>query len=136
MSYGPGGPAYADMGIYYRSFIDGKEVTDAQVNDWYNQNMVCAPEPATQSAPPSPGDSSSAGASSSPSAPAAPGGPPVGFACQGPTIDQSHMPQQIFYVIPGSRYWQIVALESGILLLGSLFCGAIAFVWVDRRRPY
>jgi hypothetical protein len=59
-----------------------------------------------------------------------------GIACQGPTIDPSHMPQQIPYVIPGSWYWQIVALESGILLLGSLFCGAIAFVWVDRRRPY
>ncbi len=135
VAYGPGGPASADMNIYYRSFIDGKEVTDAQVYDWYNQNMVCPPIPMPSEST-SPAEAGSPGPSSSPGAPAAPGGPPVGFACQGPAIDQSHMPQQIFYVIPGSWYWQIVALESGLLLLGSLFCGAIAFVWVDRRRPY
>lgn len=134
--YGPGGPGTADMLIYFKSFIDGKEVTDAQVNDWYNQNMVCAPAPVTQSAPPSAVDSASQSPSSSPGTPVAPGGPPVGIACQGPTIDPSHFPQQIPYVIPGSWYWQTVALESGLLLLGSLFCGAIAFVWVDRRRPY
>jgi hypothetical protein len=134
--YGPGGPAFADMNIYYKWFIDGKEVTEAQVNDWNIQNMVCAPVPATQSAPPSPGDSGSADASTSPTAPAPQGNPPVGIACQGPTVDPSHFPQQIPYVIPGSWYWQIVGLESGLLLLGSLFCGAIAFVWVDRRRPY
>ena len=28
------------------------------------------------------------------------------------------------------------ARESGLLLLGSLLFAAIAFVWVDRRRPY
>ncbi len=133
--YGPGGPAYADMNVYYKSFIDGKQVTDAEVNDWYNKNMVCVPIPMpTLSAPPSPADSSSPGAS--PGASATPDNPPVGIACQEPTLDFSHMPQQIFYVIPGSWYWQTVALESGLLLLGSLFCGAIAFVWVDRRRPY
>jgi ABC-type transport system involved in multi-copper enzyme maturation permease subunit len=142
--YGPGGPAYADMNIYYRSFIDGKEVTDAQVNDWYNQNMVCVPIP-TPSDSTSPAGSSSSGASNSPGASSSPGASATpdyskmgngGIACQTPVIDQSHMPQQIPYVIPGSWYWQTVALESGLLLLGSLFCGAIAFVWVDRRRPY
>jgi hypothetical protein len=134
--FGPGGPAYADMNIYFKSFIDGKEVTDAQVNDWYNKNMVCAPVSPTQTAAPSPGDSGPPGPSSSPGAPAAPDNPTVGFACQGPTVDPSHMPQQILYIIPGSWYWQTVALESGLLLLGSLFCGAIAFAWVDRRRRY
>jgi ABC-type transport system involved in multi-copper enzyme maturation permease subunit len=136
--YGPGGPAFADMTLYYKTFIDGKEVTDAQANAWYAQNMVCTPIP-TPSDSTSPAEAGSPGASSSPGAPATPDYSNMGnggIACQGPTIDPSHMPQQIPYVIPGSWYWQIVALESGILLLGSLFCGAIAFVWVDRRRPY
>jgi hypothetical protein len=126
--YGPGGPGNADMYVYYKSFIDGKEVTDAQVNDWYSQNMVCVPMPA-----PTPD------ASSSPDASAALDNPKTvdgGLACQGPNIDPSHMPQQVMYIIPRTWYWQTVASESGLLLLGSLFCGAIAFVWVDRRRPY
>jgi len=41
----------------------------------------------------------------------------IGIACQGPAFDPSHMPQQVLYVIPGSWYWQTVALESGLLLL-------------------
>jgi hypothetical protein len=138
--YGPGGPGYADMYVYYKSYIDGKEVTDAQVNAWYNQNMVCVPmSTPTPSASMSPAGSGSSGASSSPGAPATPDNPKTvdgGIACQAPAIDQSHFPQQTPYVIPGSWYWQTVALESGLLLLGSLFFGAIAFVWVDRRRPY
>src|ERR1035437_6949802 len=138
--YGPGGPGNADMYVYYKSFIDGKEVTDAEVNAWYNQNMVCVPM-LTPSASTSPGDSGWSGASSSPGAPATPDkqGSTMGdngVACQGPNIDPSHMPQPVQYVIPGSWYWQTIAFESGLLLLGSLFCGAIAFVWVDRRRPY
>ena len=132
--YGPGGPAFADMTLYYKTFIDGKEVTDAQANAWYAQNMVCTPIPTpTPSASTSPADSSSPGASATPDNSKMGDN---GVACQTPTIDPSHMPQQVEYVIPGSWYWQTVALESGLLLLGSLFCGAIAFVWVDRRRPY
>ena len=126
-SYGPGGPTTADMYVYYKSYIDGKEVTDAEVNAWYDQNMVCTPIPT-----PTPD------ASSSPDASATPDYSKMGngIACQTPTIDPSHMPQQVTYVIPGSWYWQTVALESGLLLVGSLFLAAIAFVWVDRRRPY
>jgi ABC-type transport system involved in multi-copper enzyme maturation permease subunit len=134
VAYGPGS-GFADMFVYSKSYIDGKEATDAQVNDWYQQNMVCVPTP-TQSASASPADSSSPSASSSPGPQATPGNPNMGVACQTPTIDPSHFPQQIQYVLPGSWYWQTVAMESGVLLLGSLFCGAIAFVWVDRRRPY
>ena len=130
--YGPGGPGNADMYVYYKSFIDGKEVTDAQVNAWYEQNMICVPMPMPT---PTPGASSSPGASATPDKPGSTMGD-NGVACQTPTIDQSHMPQQIAYVIPGSWYWQAVAFESGLLLVGSLFLGAIAFVWVDRRRPY
>jgi hypothetical protein len=133
--YGPGGPGYSDMYVYYKTFIDGKEVTDAQANDWYTRNMVCVPMPMPSDST-SPAEAGSPGASNSPGVAVAPGGPAVGITCQTPAIDPSHMPQQISYVIPGSWYWQIVGLESGFLLLGSLFCGAIAFVWVDRRRPY
>jgi hypothetical protein len=136
--YGPGGPAYADMYVYTKWYIDGKEVTDAQVNAWNNQSMVCVPIPSPSDST-SPAGSSSPGASSSPGPSATPDYSNMGnsgVACQGPTVDPSHFPQQTTYVIPGSWYWQTIALESGLLLLGSLFFGAIAFVWVDRRRPY
>ncbi len=136
--YGPGG-GFPDMYVYYKTFIDGKEVTDAEVNAWYDQNMVCVPiSQPTSSDSTSPADSGSPGDSTSPGAMATPdeSGVVSGVPCQNPTIDPSHMPQQVTYVIPGGWYWQIVALESGLLLLGSLFCAAIAFVWVDRRRPY
>jgi hypothetical protein len=134
MVYGPGGPAYADLNVYYRSFIDGREVSDAEVNAWSNQYMVCLPMAA-----PTPGASTAPAGSDLPSASATPdysNTGNTGVACETPTIDQSHFPQHVMYVIPGSWYWQTVALESGLLLLGSLFCAAIAFVWVDRRRPY
>jgi ABC-type transport system involved in multi-copper enzyme maturation permease subunit len=52
------------------------------------------------------------------------------------SIDQSQVPTSVAFVIPGTWYWRVVALESGMLLAGSVFCGAIAFTWVDRRRPY
>ena len=50
--------------------------------------------------------------------------------------DPSTMPSWVQYAVPGSQYWPVVALESGFLLAGSLFCAAVALVWVDRRRPY
>jgi hypothetical protein len=59
---------------------------------------------------------------------------PSTTAC-GP-IDMNPGPQPAWFVIHGDQYWPIVALESVIPLLGSLFCGAVALVWVDRRRPY
>lgn len=125
--YGPGGPGTADMYVYYKSFIDGREVTDAEVMAWNNKYMVCVPM-----STPTPDASSSPDASATPDYSKTGNG----IECQPPTIDPSHYPQQVTYVIPGSWYWQTVAFESGLLLLGSLFCGAIAFVWVDRRRPY
>jgi hypothetical protein len=51
-------------------------------------------------------------------------------------IDPSQIPTWVTYEIPGTQYWPVVVLESGLLLLGSLFLAAIALVWVDRRRPY
>ena len=53
-----------------------------------------------------------------------------------PTIGASEQPYSVPFGIPGSGYWPIVALGSAILLAGSLFCGAVALVWVGRRRPY
>jgi len=58
--YGPGGSGNVDLYVYSKSFIDGKEVTQDDVNAWYQQNMVCVPMP-TQSASTSPADSSSPG---------------------------------------------------------------------------
>ena len=45
-------------------------------------------------------------------------------------------PQPAWYVITGDNYWQVVALESAIMLAGSLVFGAFALYWVGRRRPY
>ena len=45
-------------------------------------------------------------------------------------------PQQAWYVITGDHYWQVVALESAIMLAGSAALAAFALFWVDRRRPY
>jgi hypothetical protein len=50
--------------------------------------------------------------------------------------DFADQPMQVPYGLPGSMYWPVVALESAILFAGSLFCGAVALFWVDRRRPY
>jgi hypothetical protein len=61
-----------------------------------------------------------------------------GFDANGNQIplDPSQIPIWVNFVIPGSQYWPVVAFESGLLLLGSLIFAGIAFVWVDRRRPY
>jgi hypothetical protein len=45
-------------------------------------------------------------------------------------------PQNLPFGLHGTQYWPVVALESAILFAGSLFCGAVALFWVDRRRPY
>jgi hypothetical protein len=53
--------------------------------------------------------------------------------CSGPSTGG---PQQGWYVITGDHYWPVVALESAILLAGSVAFGAFALFWVGRRRPY
>jgi hypothetical protein len=50
--------------------------------------------------------------------------------------DWSDQPTQVPYGLPGSMYWPVVAFESGFLFAGALFCGGLALVWVERRRPY
>ena len=102
-----------DLYVYYRTYLDGKP-WDGDVNAWWMEHMP----PPTVFVDPSTGL-------------------PVGQAVDvGPQFDPSQAPQQIPFLIAASNYWPIVALELGILLLGSLACGAIALVWVDRRRPY
>lgn len=135
-----------DLQLYMKTYIDGKEVGNDELNVWYQRNMVCipmTPPPSDASSPgasTSPGATGTPGASSSPSPMATPDmskGGGYAIECGGPpNIDPSHMPQYVQYVLPGSWYWQITALQSGLLLLGSIFCGGIALVWVDRRRPY
>jgi ABC-type transport system involved in multi-copper enzyme maturation permease subunit len=53
----------------------------------------------------------------------------------GPT-DPSQMPTDVPFGIPGGEYWPIVALECGILFLGSLLFAGVALFRVDGRRPY
>ena len=45
-------------------------------------------------------------------------------------------PQPAWYVVTGDHYWQVVAMESAIMLAGSAAFGAFALFWVGRRRPY
>jgi hypothetical protein len=54
----------------------------------------------------------------------------------GPSGGPESMPTSFPFGLHGSQYWPVIALESGILLAGSLLFGAVALIWVDRRRPY
>ncbi len=54
-------------------------------------------------------------------------------SCVGPSYPG---PQLAWYVVTGDHYWQVVALESAIMLAGSAALGALALFWVGRRRPY
>ena len=102
-----------DLYVYYRTYLDGKP-WDGDINAWWTEHM---PPPSIIVDPST--------------------GLPTGQVIDlGPQFDPAHAPQEIPFLIAASNYWPIVALESGILLVGGLACGAIAFVWVDRRRPY
>lgn len=110
MMYGQYAWTPSDLNVYYRTYLDGKP-WDGDMNAWWNEHQ-----------PPMTVDPSS--------------GLPVGVAVDTGPNTQIQGPYSVPFVIHGDRYWPIVALESGILLLGSLFCGAVALIWVDRRRPY
>ncbi len=115
MMYGQYAWSPSDLNVYYRTYLDGKP-WDGDWNTWWNEHQPV--QPTVKIDPTS--------------------GLPVGVAVDnGPgPINQIQGPYSVPFVIHGDRYWPIVALESGILLLGSLLCGAVALVWVDRRRPY
>jgi len=110
MMYGQYAWTPSDLNVYYRTYLDGKP-WDGDMNAWWNEHQ-----------PPMTVDPSS--------------GLPVGVAVDTGTSPQIQGPYSVPFVIHGDRYWPIVALESGILLLGSLLFGAVALIWVDRRRPY
>jgi hypothetical protein len=51
-------------------------------------------------------------------------------------VDPGPPPEPKTYVIHGDQYWLVVVVENAVLLAGSLFCAAVALVWIERRRPY
>jgi hypothetical protein len=110
---------FNDIALYQVVYMDGKP-WDGDVDAWWlahQQVQVSATPDASGSVPG--------------------GGAPVYIdPATNKPLPPSQIPTYVNFMIPGAWYWNVVALESGLLLLGSLFCGAVAFVWVDRRRPY
>jgi hypothetical protein len=106
-----------DLHVYQKVYLDGKP-WDGDVNAWWLTH-----QPAFVSATP---DASGI----------IPDNGGLIDTTTNQPVDPSQVPTYVDFIIPGAWYWNVVALESAILLLGSLFCAAIAFVWVDRRRPY
>jgi hypothetical protein len=110
---------YNDIPLYQTVYMDGKP-WDGDVNAWWMEHQQVQVSATPDASGIVPG-----------------GGEPVYIdPATNKPLDPSQVPTYVNFVIPGAWYWNVVALESGLLLLGSLFCGAIAFVWVDRRRPY
>jgi len=99
----------ADLTISYPMYLDGKP-WDGDMNVWYQQNM--------------PLDAN--------------GQPKVDANGQliGTDGKPISVPQSLTFGFHGNQYWPVVGFECGILFVGSLFCGAVALFWVDRRRPY
>jgi hypothetical protein len=93
-----------DLIFSWRSYLDGKPITDADAQAWWNTHMV------TQTGP-------------------------DGSVYQTMPVNGGG-PVSVPWGIPGSQYWPVVLFESGVLLAGALFCGGVALVWVERRRPY
>jgi hypothetical protein len=111
----------ADMGLYAVWYMDGKPFT-GDPNEWWMTHQPALPSPAAD-----------------PNASGGPGtGVPIAITPDSGTsgTDQIDGPYMVEFVIPGSQYWLITALESGMLLLGSLLFAAVAFFRVERRRPY
>jgi hypothetical protein len=110
---------FNDIALYQTTYLDGKP-WDGDANAWWlaHQQVQVSATPDASGLVPG-------------------GGAPVYID---PATNKPLLPSQVLtyvnFVIPGAWYWNVVAFESGLLLLGSLFCGAVAFVWVDRRRPY
>jgi sorbitol-specific phosphotransferase system component IIC len=129
-----------DLWVYQTDeyYLDGK-VWTGDIDTWWDQNLICMGGP-TPGAAASLGASPAASPSTvSPSAiPVSGVAVPIGPTCMngGTLPDNLQPPQPITYVIPGNQYWPVVALESAVLFGGAVFCAAVAFFWVERRRPY
>jgi len=110
---------YNDISLYQTVYMDGKP-WDGDVNAWWMEHQQVQVSATPDASGFVPG-----------------GGEPVYVdPATNKPLAPSQVPTYVNFVIPGAWYWNVVVLESGLLLLGSLFCGVIAFVWVDRRRPY
>lgn len=116
-----------DMPVYARDYMDGKPF-EGDANQWWMDHQPVYDPNAT----PFPMATADPNATADPKAGSMPPGA-IAVAPGQPPIDG---PYSVLFVIPGSQYWIITAFESGMLLLGALFCGAIALFRVDRRRPY
>jgi hypothetical protein len=103
----------ADLFVYSSDqlYLDGKP-WNGDLNQWFQEHEPVPPVMAT---------------------PDASGMVPASNA---QPVDFGPPPQPISYVIHGDQYWLVITLECGFLLAGSLFCGAIALLWVGRRKPY
>jgi ABC-2 family transporter protein len=119
-----------DLYVYMRWYMDGKPYV-GDPNDWWMAHQPVFVDPggakptepiAVQTVDPSATKGPDTGVAITPG----PGGMPP----------EQVGPYPMNYVIPGSQYWLVTALESGLLLLGALFCAAIAMFRVERRRPY
>jgi hypothetical protein len=108
------GAERGDLSLYQTSelYLDGK-LWVGDFDAWWQAHETC-----TEVKP-------------DPSLPASAGG----MVCQ-PTADATMPPMPATYVIHGDRYWQIVALESPVLLGGAIVFSGVALFWVGRRRPY
>jgi hypothetical protein len=104
----------ADLPVRYAYYLDGQPFY-GDVYAWYAQHPPAGPPDAGPT--PSPNSSVASG-----------NGAPGASVAEGPIL--------VTFVIPGSWYWKVVGLESGLLLLGALICGGVATICVDRRRPY
>jgi hypothetical protein len=107
-----------DMPVYARDYMDGKPFEGDSYQWWMEHQPVYATPAPLATVDPSSGATASG---------------PISVAPAPPPLDG---PYPVYFVIPGSQYWPITALESGMLLLGALFCAAVAMFRVERRRPY
>jgi hypothetical protein len=114
-----------DLYVYQKMYLDGKP-WDGDLQRWWMDHPQVFVDP---NATPDP--NATIDPNAKPDQGAAKPIDPNAF-----TPAQPLGPYGVNFVIPGSQYWPITALESGLLLLGALFCGAIALFRVDRRRPY
>lgn len=99
-----------DLWVYQTDelYLNG-QVWTGDINAWFEAHQYFGPTPDASGVVPTGGPQ-----------PVDPGPPP--------------MPKS--YVIHGDQYWFVAAMENAVLLAGAFFCGAVALIWVGRRKPY
>lgn len=112
-----GGPFYnpqPDMYLYTVFYLNGQPFY-GDVDEWWAEHMATVAPNAGPTPTPAPS-------------------PATGDTSQGGTGVDGPVP--VRFVIPGVWYWNAVALESGLLLIGSMLFGGAAMAYVEHRRPY